>query len=631
MKQFKAESKRLLDLMINSIYTNKEIFLRELISNASDALDKRHFLALTNSEDDISKEELFIKIDKDDANRLLIISDNGIGMDEKELDSNLGMIASSGSLAFKKEHQDSALSDEDIIGQFGVGFYSAFMVADNIKVYSKKVGSDQAYLWESSGEKGYNITKSELENFGTKIVLKIKESSEEYNFDEFLEEYTLKSLVKKYSDYIRYPIKMEVTTTKESEDDKEPETELVEETLNSMIPIWKRDKNEVEEKDYQEFYKNKFMDWNDPVKVIHTTVEGMVSYTALLFIPEKAPYDYYTKDYKKGLQLYSKNVFIMENAEKLIPEHFRFIKGLVDSQDLSLNISREMLQQDRQLTNIASRLEKKIKSELLSMLKNERELYEKFWEAFGTQIKYGIYNEFGMHKELLQDLLLFHSSKLNKLVTLDEYIENMQEGQEVIYYASGETTSKIDRLPQTEIVKDKGFEILYLTDEVDEFALQILNEYQGKKFKSINQGELDLETEDEKAALKDITQENKNILETLKEALKDYVSDVKLTNRLKSHPVCLTAEEGLSLEMEKVLQAMPDGEGIKANKVLEINPQHPVFMAINSIYENEPELISSYAKLLYDQALLIEGFNIDDPIEFSNQISNLMVKAYKID
>ncbi len=628
MKQFKAESKRLLDLMINSIYTNKEIFLRELISNASDALDKRHFLALTNSEDEISKEELFIKIEKDEAKRLLTISDNGIGMDSKELEKNLGMIASSGSLAFKEKYQDSSLSEEDIIGQFGVGFYSAFMVADNIKVYSKKVGEEKAYLWESSGEKGYTITEAKLDDVGTKVVLTIKADSEEYNFSDFLKEHQLESLIKKYSDYIRYPIKMEVTklVAGEKEDSQE---EIVEETINSMIPIWKRDKNSVSETDYQEFYKNKFFDWNNPLKIIHTTVEGLVSYTALLFIPEKAPYDYYTKDYKKGLQLYSKNVFIMENAEKLVPEHFRFIKGLVDSQDLSLNISREMLQQDRQLANIASRLEKKIKSELLSMLKNERELYEKFWEAFGNQIKYGIYNEFGANKELLEDLLLFHSSKAEKLITLDEYLENLLEDQEVIYYASGENTSKIDRLPQTELVKDKGFEILYLTDEVDEFALQILGEYQGKKFKSINQGDLDLASESEKAELEDATKQHQDVLTELKEALKDYVSDVRLTNRLKSHPVCLTAEEGLSLEMEKVLQNLPEGQSAKATKILEINPQHPVFTAINNAFQDERALIKDYAKLLYDQALLIEGFSIDDPIEFSNQISSLMVKAYQ--
>lgn len=627
MKQFKAESKRLLDLMINSIYTNKEIFLRELISNASDALDKRHYLSLTNTEDKITKEDLAIQIAFDKENRTLTIADNGIGMDDKDLENNLGMIANSGSLAFKQQYQDENLNEEEIIGQFGVGFYSAFMVAKKITVLTKKVGEDQAYLWESEGEEGYRIKKAKKDDYGTTITLTIKEDGDEYDYSDFLSEYGIKNLVKKYSDYVRYPIKMEVTKTEKKEDSDEVVTTNEVETLNSMIPLWKRDKSWVSEEEYSDFYKNKFGDWNKPLKVIHTSVEGVVSYTALLFIPEKAPYDYYTKDYKKGLQLYSKGIFIMDHADKLIPEHFRFVKGLVDSQDLSLNISREMLQQDRQLTNIANRLEKKIKSELLNMLNNERETYETFWKNFGTQIKYGVYNDFGAHKELLQDLLMFYSSTEKKLVTLDEYISRMKEDQEFIYFASGESVEKIDKLPQVEVVADKGFEILYLTDEVDEFALQILGEYKEKKFKSVNQGDLNLETEEEKEALKAKAEENKDILTAIKEALGDKVSEVTFTNRLKSHAVCLSAQEGLSLEMEKVLSAMPDGQAVKANKVLEINPNHPVFQTIKASYESNPADIDMYAKVLYDQALLIEGFSIEDPIEFSNRISELIIKA----
>lgn len=630
MKQFKAESKRLLDLMINSIYTHKEIFLRELISNASDALDKRHFLALTDTSDAITQTDLAIKLTRDEAKRLLTISDNGIGMDQAELESNLGTIAKSGSLAFKQQYQAEHVDVEEIIGQFGVGFYSAFMVAEKISVLTKKVGSPEAYLWESSGEAGYTIKKAEKAEVGTDITILLKADTEDDNYSDYLSEYTLKQLVAKYSDYVRYPIKMLVSKTEASEDESEPIVTSEEATLNSMIPLWKRDKSEITEAEYQEFYKNKFMDWNNPLKVIHTQVEGLVSYTALLFIPEKAPYDYYTKDYQKGLELYSKNVFIMEKADKLIPEHFRFIKGLVDSQDLSLNISREMLQQDRQVASIAKRLERKIKSELVLMLQNERETYEKFWAAFGNQLKYGVYHEFGANKELLQDLLLFYSSKEKRLVTLSEYVNAMPADQEFIYYASGETVAKIDRLPQTELIKDKGYEILYLTDEVDEFALQILHEYQTKKFKSINQGELDLLSEAEKEALNETTKEHEALLATLKQTLTDYVSDVRLTSRLKSHPVCLTATEGVSLEMEKVLQALPTGEQAKAEKILEINPEHPVFQALIKIQAENPETLAEYARLLYDQALLIEGFSIEDPLEFSNQISRLLVKAYEV-
>ncbi|MEA5026795.1 MAG: molecular chaperone HtpG [Erysipelotrichaceae bacterium] len=627
-KQFKAESKRLLDLMINSIYTNKEIFLRELISNASDAIDKLHFISLTDPSVQLNEESLFINLSRDEEKRQLIISDNGIGMDKESLENNLGVIARSGSLEFKTMFENEKV--DDIIGQFGVGFYSAFMVSKKVSVLTKAYSSEQAYLWESTGEDGYTIKESTKDTVGTVITLDLKDDSEDETYHDFLSEYKLKELVKKYSDYIRYPIRMEVTKSRlkeGSEEDYESYTEI--ETLNSMIPLWKRNKNEITTEEYNDFYKSKFNDYEDPLKIIHFNIEGNVSFNALLFIPARIPYNYYTKEYEKGLQLYSKNVFIMDKAAELVPEHFRFVKGLVDSQDLSLNISREMLQHDRQLKVIASRIEKKIKSELSAMLSDERETYEKFWKTFGVQIKYGVYNEFGANKELLQDLLMFVSSKEEKLVTLDEYVSRMPEDQKEIYYASGESAAKIAQLPQTEKVKDKGYEILYLTDEVDEFALQILMTYKEKKFKSISQGDLDLDTEAEKEERSKKQTENKDLLAAIAQDLSGKVKDVRVSSRLKSHPVCLVADEGLSMEMEKVLNNMPENPGMKAEKILEINSDHPIFAALKKVYEQDPSELKNYSDLLYDQALLIEGFNIEDPLAFSAKLCDLMVKVNK--
>ncbi len=617
-KAFKAESKRLLDLMINSIYTHKEIFLRELISNASDAIDKLHFISLTDTSVQLDNDSLAITIEVDSENRRLTIIDNGVGMDKKDLESNLGIIARSGSLEFKEMFENEKA--DDIIGQFGVGFYSAFMVSKKVTVITKAYNSEQAYLWESSGQDGYTIKETTKDTIGTQIILDLKDDTEDEAYSDYLSEYKIKELIKKYSDYIRYPIKMLVSKSRlkeGSEDEYENYEEI--ETLNSMIPLWKRNKNEITPEEYNEFYKNKFNDFEDPLKVIHFNIEGNVSFDALLFVPSRVPYNYYTKEYEKGLQLYSKNVFIMDKASDLIPEHFRFVKGLVDSQDLSLNISRELLQHDKQLKVIANRIEKKIKSELLAMLKDDREQYEKFWKSFGVQIKYGIYNEFGAHKDLLQDLLLFVSSQDEKLVTLEEYVSRMPEDQKEIYYASGESIAKIAKLPQTEKVKDKGYEILYLTDEVDEFALQILMSYQEKKFKSISQGNLDLDSEDEKEERTKIETENKGLLEAIKDQLKDKVKDVRISSRLKSHPVCLVADEGLSMEMEKVLNNLPEGPGMKAEKILEINSDHPIFEALKKVQTDNPD----------DQALLIEGFNIEDPLAFSTKLCNLMVKANK--
>ena len=627
-RQFKAESKRLLELMINSIYTHKEIFLRELISNASDAIDKRYFLSLTNKKDKVNRDDLKIEIERDEENRRLLIRDNGIGMDRNSLEDNLGVIARSGSLSFKEEHE--AEETEDIIGQFGVGFYSSFMVAEEVTVISRAVGSKETYQWQSKGIDSYTIEEVENTDVGTTIILNLKEDTEEENYSEFLSEAKIRKLIQTYSDYIRYPIVMEVTKDvavegKEDEIITEVETDI----LNSMVPIWKRDKSEVSEEKYNEFYKNKFNDYMDPLKTIRTSVEGNVSYEALLFIPSHTPYDYYTKEYEKGLQLYSKNVFIMDKASELLPEYFRFVKGLVDSQDLSLNISREMLQHDRQLQAIANRIEKKIKSELLEMLNEDRETYEAFWENFGLQLKYGVYNEFGRHKEVLEDLLLFYSSTEKKFVTLEEYVSRMQEGQEDIFYISGENVDKIDLLPQTEQVKEKGYEILYLTDEIDEFALQVMRAYKEKNFKSIAQGNFDFNSEEEKLEIEKVATKNKDLLEKIKESLQDKVGDVIVSQRLKSHPVCLSSGEGISLEMEKVLSGMPDNKGLKANKVLEINHHHPLFETLKKLYKKNPDMIDEYSSLLYDQALLIEGFPIEDPIAFSNKISNLMVEANK--
>lgn len=641
-KQFKAESKRLLDLMINSIYTHKEIFLRELISNASDAIDKLYYQALTDNLSDVDTSGFKIYLEADKENRTLTIRDNGLGMNKAELEENLGTIAKSGSLAFKQKIEEAQKDqDVDIIGQFGVGFYSAFMVASRVDVTTKKYGEDTAYLWSSDGQDGYTIDECEKDSNGTEIVLYLKDNTDDEDYDEYLQQYELERLVKKYSDYIRYPIEMWVESSKrvdsdeETEDGKpaEPKYETVKElkTLNSMVPLWKRNKSEITKEEYDEFYKNKFNDFTSPQRVIHTSVEGAVSFTTLMFIPGKAPFNYYSQDYKKGLQLYSRGVFIMDNAEELIPEHFRFVKGLVDSQDLSLNISREMLQHDRQLKVIANRIEKKIKSELLLMLRNEREEYEKFWNNFGLQIKFGIYNDFGANKEMLQDLLLFYSSKEQKLVTLDEYVSRMEEGQEHIYFMSGDKIELIDNLPQVKKVKDKGYEILYLTDNVDEFALQVLMNYKEKTFKNISQGDLDLDSEDEKKELEKKTEENKDLLGGLKEALGDKVKEVKISSRLVDDPVCLSSDEGMSFEMEKVLSAMPEGNpyGMKATRILEINPNHEIFTALQKVYEQDKDAVKDYAELLYDQALLIEGFPIENPTEFSKKICEFMVRASK--
>ena len=633
MKQFKAESKRLLDLMINSIYTHKEIFLRELISNASDAIDKLYYHALSDGNTGLNRDDFSIELAIDKENRTLTITDNGCGMTKEELENNLGVIAKSGSLAFKQENE--AKEDIDIIGQFGVGFYSAFMVAANVKVYSRAYGADEAYVWESNGAEGYTVEPCEKASNGTQIVLTIKEDTEDEKYSEFLESYRVQELVRKYSDYIRYPIRMEVEKSRmkeqpegeEADEEKAPEYETYTEveTLNSMAPIWRKNKNELTDEDYNSFYKEKFFDYSDPLKVIHTYTEGAATYHALLFIPAKAPYNYYTRDYEKGLKLYASGVLIMDSCKDLLPDHFSFVKGLVDSEDLSLNISREMLQHDRQLKVIASRLEKKIKSELLSMLKNDREKYEEFFKNFGLQLKYGVYNGFGANKELLQDLLLFYSSSEQKLVTLEEYVSRMKEDQKYIYYAGGESREQIERLPQTELVKDKGYEILYLTDDVDEFALQMMHDYSEKEFKSVSASDLDLDTEEEKKEFEKQTEENKDLLTFMKDALDGKVKAVVLSKRLKSHPVCLSNEGMLSIEMEKVLNAMPNDQKVKAERVLEVNASHPIFEKLSKLYAEDQEKLKTYAQLLYTQAELIEGMPVEDPVAFSNAVCELMV------
>ena len=633
MKQFKAESKRLLDLMINSIYTHKEIFLRELISNASDAIDKLYYHALSDGNTGLNRDDFSIELAIDKENRTLTITDNGCGMTKEELENNLGVIAKSGSLAFKQENE--AKEDIDIIGQFGVGFYSAFMVAANVKVYSRAYGADEAYVWESNGAEGYTVEPCEKASNGTQIVLTIKEDTEDEKYSEFLESYRVQELVRKYSDYIRYPIRMEVEKSRmkeqpegeEADEEKAPEYETYTEveTLNSMVPIWRKNKNELTDEDYNSFYKEKFFDYSDPLKGIHTYTEGAATYHALLFIPAKAPYNYYTRDYEKGLKLYASGVLIMDSCKDLLPDHFSFVKGLVDSEDLSLNISREMLQHDRQLKVIASRLEKKIKSELLSMLKNDREKYEEFFKNFGLQLKYGVYNGFGANKELLQDLLLFYSSSEQKLVTLEEYVSRMKEDQKYIYYAGGESREQIERLPQTELVKDKGYEILYLTDDVDEFALQMMHDYSEKEFKSVSASDLDLDTEEEKKEFEKQTEENKDLLTFMKDALDGKVKAVVLSKRLKSHPVCLSNEGMLSIEMEKVLNAMPNDQKVKAERVLEVNASHPIFEKLSKLYAEDQEKLKTYAQLLYTQAELIEGMPVEDPVAFSNAVCELMV------
>lgn len=624
-KQFKAESKRLLDLMINSIYTHKEIFLRELISNSSDAIDKIYYRALTDDNIEFNKDDYFIKIETDKENRTLKVIDTGIGMTKDELEDSLGIIARSGSHKFKEENE---LKDgHDIIGQFGVGFYSAFMVAENISVVSKALGSEEAYKWQSDGVEGYTIEAAKKENVGTEITLQIRENTEEENYDEYLEQYRLENIIKRYSDYIRYPIKMEVSKSrlKEGSED-EYEDYVEEETVNSMVPIWKRNKNELTKEDYENFYQEKHFGFDKPLKHIHTDVEGMISYSAILFIPENTPFDYYTTEYEKGLELYSNGVLIMEKCADLLPDYFGFVKGIVDSEDLSLNISREMLQHDRQLKLIAKNIHNKIKSELELLLKNNREDYEKFFHSFGRQLKFGVYNEYGMNKDELKDLLLFYSSSEEKLVSLNEYVENMKEDQKYIYYASGESIDRVDKLPQTEMVKDKGFEILYLTDDVDEFAIKILDQYKDKEFKSVSSSDLGFEVDEEKEKEKEeIKEENKEMFDIMKDTLKDKVKDIKVSSKLKNHPVCFSTDGEVSIEMEKVLSATPDGQNVKADKVLEINADHKVFNSLKEAYADDKERLELYTNLLYDQALLIEGLPIEDPLAFTENITKIMI------
>lgn len=624
-KQFKAESKRLLDLMIHSIYTHKEIFLRELISNASDAIDKLYFRSLTDDSVNMTKSDFAIEIIPDKENRTLTIKDNGIGMTKEELEEHLGTIANSGSLQFKSENQME--DDHQIIGQFGVGFYSAFMVAGRVTVKSKAFGADKAYIWQSEGTDGYTIDECDKDTVGTEITLELlpdeedkEEGAEKYS--DYLDQYRIQSLVKRYSDYIRFPIRMEMTKSRKKEDSDEYEeyTELV--TLNSMTPLWKKNKNELTDDDYNNFYKDKFNDYSNPLHHALVHNEGTVTYDALLYIPERAPFNYYSKEYEKGLQLYANGVLIMERCEDLLPDYFSFVKGLVDSEDVSLNISREMLQHDAQMRLIAKSVERTIKNELSRMMKNEREQYEKFYQAFGLQLKYGVYSDYGMHKDMLQDLLLFASSKDQKLTSLAEYVDRMPEDQTCIYYACGESIARIEALPQTELVKDKGYEILYFTDSVDEFAIRMLMKYKDKEFKSVSANDLNLESEEEKKELEQKETESKDMLETMQKALDGKVAKVKLSGRLKSHPVCLSNEGDLSMEMAKTLNAMPGvDQPVQAQTVLELNPEHPIYQKLKTL---DDETLGKYSQLLYNQALLIEGMPIADPVAFSNLICELM-------
>ena len=638
-KQFKAESKRLLDMMINSIYTHKEIFLRELISNASDAIDKLYFRSLTDDSVKLKKKDFFIRLAADKENRTLTVRDNGIGMTKEELEKNLGTIAKSGSLDFKNENETGG--KVDVIGQFGVGFYSAFMVASRVTVRSRAFGAQEAWQWESTGAEGYTIEPCDKEDVGTEVILVVKENEGEEHYDEFLDDWRLAGIVKKYSDYIRYPIKMlreksraiEGTDKDEEGHYKAPEYETYteDETLNSMVPIWKRDKKKVKDEEYAQFYKDKFGDYSDPARVIQSKTEGTATFNALLFIPSRTPYNYYTKEYEKGLQLYSSGVLIMEKCADLLPDYFSFVKGLVDSEDLSLNISREMLQHDSQLKLIKTTLERKIKNELAAWLKNDREKYEEFFRNFGLQLKMGCYASYGMNKELLQDLLLFHSAKENKLVTLREYYEAMPEDQKYIYYAAGESTDRLAKLPAAERVLDKGFDILYLTDDVDEFMLQMLRSYgdkeKEKEFRNISADDLGIETDAEKEEVKAKNEENKELFEALKEALDGKVTEVRLSQRLKSHPVCLSSSGPLSIEMEKVLNSMPaQQEKVKSEKVLELNGEHEVFAALKRLFEaGDKEKLAAYSEILYDQALLIEGLALEDPVAYANNVCKLMV------
>ncbi len=620
-KQFKTESKKILDLMINSVYTNKDIFLRELISNASDAIDKLYYKSLTDRKVSLDKDDFRIKIDLNKDERTITISDNGIGMSEEELDENLGIIAKSGSSLFKEMNEKN--KDINIIGQFGVGFYSAFMVAKEIKVLSKAFGSDEAYEWVSDGADGYSISAAKKEDVGTTITLSLKDNTDNDNYDEFLEPRRIEGIIKKYSDYVKYPIVMEKEVEKDEDDKKEKVLE--DETINSMIPIWKRNESEVTEEEYNSFYADKFYDFEKPLKVIHSSVEGQVSYSSLMFIPSHAPYDYYTKEYEKGLQLYSNGVLIMDKCADLLPDYFSFVKGLVDSEDISLNLSREMLQQDRQVKLIAKSLEKKIKSTLEDLLKDNREEYEKFFDAFGMQLKYGIYSSYGMNNDTLKDLLLFYSSKEKKRITLKEYVDRMKDKQEKIYYASGESIDKIDMLPNVERFKDKDYEVLYLCDYVDEFTIQALMEYEDKKFANVASENTDLDEPEEKEKLDKHNKDAEKMFEVMKKVLPE-VKNIKFTNKLKNHPVCLSTEGNISLEMEKLMMQMPNGEDIKAEIVLEINENHPIAKELETLYKKDKDKLEQYTKILYNQARLIEGLPIENPTELTNLICDNLIK-----
>ncbi len=622
-KEFKAESKKLLNMMINSIYTNKEIFLRELISNSSDALDKLYYLSLTNGDLKIKKDKLEIRLETNKDERTLKIIDNGIGMDKDELENNLGTIAKSGSELFKEENDKK--KDIEIIGQFGVGFYSSFMVAKEVHVLSRSINDDKAYLWKSNGADGYTIEESNKDSIGTEITLYLKDNTEDDNYDEFLEDYTIERIIKKYSDYIKYPIKMEVEEEEEDKETKKKSKHKHEHILNSMVPIWKKKKKDVKDEEYNDFYTDKFYDYEKPIRIIKSEVEGLTSYQALLFIPSHAPYNYYTKEYEKGLMLYSKGVMVMDKCADLLPDYFSFVKGIVDSEDIELNISRETMQQDKQIKLIAKSLETKIKKELEAMLDEERENYEKFYEAFGEQLKYGIYSSYGMNKELLQDLLLFYSSKEDKQITLSEYVERMDG--DTIYYASGESVDKIKMLPNVEDAIEKGKEVLFLTNYLDEFVIKTIGTYQEKKFMNVGDSNFDLSSEDEKEELKKANEESKEMFTLMKSVLDSNVKDIRFTNRLKDHPVCLITDGEVSIEMEKVLNAMPNGDNVKASKILEINESHPISTKLKELYQNDDkETLEKYTKVLYDSARLIEGLSVDNPTEMSNLICEIMSK-----
>ena len=619
--QFKAESKKLLDMMINSIYTNKEIFLRELISNSSDALDKLYYLSLTNKDIKVNKDDLFIRVDYNKDKRTITISDNGTGMTEEELENNLGVIAESGSLKFKEENKEQ--TDVNIIGQFGVGFYSAFMVSDKVTVESKSYKDDRATIWESAGVDGYTLSPSDKKDKGTIITLHLKEDTEDYNYSELLSEYKLRGIIKKYSDYISYPIKMEVENNRKKEDSDEYETYKEVITVNSMIPLWKRNKKDITEEEYNNFYSDKFFDYDKPLDVLHFNIEGNVNYNALLYIPSHAPYDYYSKEYEKGLQLYTNGVLIMDKCSELLPDYFSFVRGVIDTEDIPLNISRETLQDDKNIKLIAKSIESKVKNELLDLLKNNRDKYLEFYKAFGMQLKFGIYNDYGMHKDKLEDLIMFYSSCDKKLITLDEYVNKLKEEDKNIYYCAGETVDKIDMLPQVEGIKDKH-EVLYLTDYVDEFAIMAIHEYKGKTFVNVTNESTDLSTDEEKEKINKENTDNKDMLEEMKKVLEGNVEEVKLTNKLKSHPVCLTTTGEVSTSMEKVINAMPTDEKIKANEVLEINASHKIVDKLKDLYKNDKDEFTKYTKVIYYEARLIEGLPIDNPTELSNLMCDIM-------